>query len=81
MKVSMVDFRSKSKEIICSIKRKEDIEVFYHKKRIAILKPVSNKDIIKKDLSKLSFFGSKKNDIEAVDKIMDKLRKEKRYDF
>lgn len=79
MKANLVDFRTKSHRIIQALQRNENVELFYHGKLKAIIKPVSKKTM--KPVQESNFFGCLKHKKESVDKMMNKLRRKSRYDF
>ena len=79
MKASIIDFRTKSKEIVRALDRKEEVELFYHGHLKAIIKPVYK---VLADKNRTSeFFGYIKDEQETVEDTIDVLRRKPRYDF
>jgi len=79
MKASIIDFRTKSKEIVKALDRKEEVELYYHGHLKAIIKPVTKR--LKINNTDSEFFGYLKDENVSVEQIMDNLRRKQRYDF
>ena len=77
MKVSFVDFRKKSSEIIKALKRKERVAVFYRGKPAAIMHPID--DPVDQAVSKAEdhpAFGlwAERDDMKEVSEYVRRLR-------
>lgn len=78
MKATVVDLRYKMRDILKALDKNEDVDVYYHGKKKAILSPVKN-DI--KKVKDHPFFGMQKDAGISVEEEMKQLRKTRYHDL
>ncbi|MEI6057002.1 MAG: type II toxin-antitoxin system Phd/YefM family antitoxin [Lentisphaerota bacterium] len=79
MKANIIDFRTNSHKIIQALDRNENVELFYHGKLKAVINPVLKRN--QKPVQESEFFGCLKNESESVEDMMNRVRRNPRYDF
>ncbi len=75
MKASIVDLRYRMKEVLDALRRNEEVEVFYHGKRMGRIIPERPVKTSKKTTD-YAFFASSKApaDAASIEKEMEKIR-------
>lgn len=72
MDASVVDLRYKTREILKALDRRETVNLLYHGKLKATIRPAQSK--AKAPLAEHPFFGSAKKEARKVSEIMKELR-------
>jgi hypothetical protein len=73
MEASVVDLRYKMKGVLQSLKRNEDVKIYYHNTWIGTIVPRNPKQS-KKKVKEHPFFGMHSEERESVDEQMQRLR-------
>ncbi len=73
MEASIVDLRYKMKGVLQSLKRNEDVKIYYHNKLVGTLVPEHPKKTQKK-LKDHAFFGMHADKKDSVESQMEQLR-------
>lgn len=74
MEASIVDLRYKMKGVLQSLKRNEDVKIYYHNKLIGTIVPTHAKSKDKQPLKDHPFFGMHAKKKKSVESEMEELR-------
>lgn len=73
MEASIVDLRYKMKEVLLSLKRNEEVKIFYHHQWVGTIAPKLSKQS-KKRIQDHPFFGMHADKKNSVESHMEELR-------
>ena len=79
MKASILDLRRKMKDILKAVDQNEPVTILYRGKEKGIIYPLGNKKKNPGSVSEHNAFGmwKERKDLEDVEKVINKLRKER----